>query len=284
MYLLFPCACLVVFWGAGPQSSHAWLEAHVLLTRGQLEKDWTWAGFGQHQHVQHKYLKTNWNQGSWRLWNSHNFWCSFDLSVWWKWFDPTYQKLQARAREASAEAFEAYAWKRDALSFESQLLVVTRISIGNIGAKETFHFFVVVGTCYILLQVKHIQKYWKVRETQDKCKCVMKSNWLTAHLEARWSKTCSCLGHCIQSAASAIGHWLPSHQLYHWHELSHGLVAPPTPPQEEQRAKQLREVWRNEAEATQVWVWNWLERGGTRNERDAESQDLHECHESQLWE
>ena len=48
----------------------------------------------------------------------------------------------------------------------------------------------------------------------------MKSNWLTAHLEARWSKTCSFLGHCIQSAASAIGHWLPSHQLYHWHEHS----------------------------------------------------------------
>ena len=163
-------------------------------------------------------------------------------------------------------------------------------------------FFFVVGTCYILLQVNHIQKYWKARETQDKWKCVM--NWLTAHLEARWSKTCSCLGHCIQSAASAIGHWLPSHQLYHWHEhschalegrfwffpsninkwFSHGLVAPPSPPQEEQRAKQLREVWRNEAEATQVWVWNWLERGGTRNERDTESQDLHECYESQLWE
>lgn len=32
-----------------------------------------------------------------------------------------------RAREASAEAFEAYAWKRDALSFESQLLVVASV-------------------------------------------------------------------------------------------------------------------------------------------------------------
>ena len=61
-----------------------------------------------------------------------------------------------------------------------------------------------------------------------------------------------------------------------------GFVAPPTPPEEEQRAKQLREVWRSEAEATQVWVWNWLERGGTRDERDAESQDVDECHESQL--
>lgn len=42
-----------------------WLEAHVLLTRGQLEKDWTWDGFGSatstcSTQYQHAILKTNW--------------------------------------------------------------------------------------------------------------------------------------------------------------------------------------------------------------------------------